>query len=1071
MSEPLSTYTFLPWLRQGIASRITDADTLGPGGPVERAALRISLKVNDEPDFATNQVHLLGPGDVIGMHPDAVVRTEPRNWVTDYEPNYLAAIDFYDEDFPWRYTPASAVQVDQSGNAVSDNRQTKLRPWLFLLALEETEFTEGRPPGAPLNAITLTGDPNAVFPPVNQAWAWAHVHVSADVTNAGANNPRQTVDALESLVAANPDTALSRLVCPRKLKEETAYHAFLVPAFEIGRLAGLGFKTAGQDALAPSWGDVQSQYPVYYRWFFRTAQRGDFEYLVNLLVPRSVDERVGIRDMDMQRPDFDVPGMRDGPGESAVMGLEGALKSPEARTRPAVWPPTPRPSFLNDLAAAVNLQEDMLQPPPGGEIHPDPIISPPLYGRWHALQNRLNLDDSGWANQLNRDPRLRVPAGLGTQVIQANQESYMQKAWQQLGDVLAANQKIRQFQVSVTAGNQVFKRFLLPLDPDSKLALTAQVHSRVMSGGSEVGRLAGPPASGTANTTLAHQVGESRLPGAALNPAFRRMTRPRGALMRKAAPQNRNRTSDLISRLNASDGITAAPPKQAPEKVVSVEAAADSLLPFPLPPWLRDLLLWEGLSVALIVAAVLLILFAWSTFAIGLPVAVLGLAALGAMLYLRSRLRASLRVSKENRTAAAIQSVPPRPGFVLTEPGATLPADIGRGGAADSLDAARFRQALVELHTRYETPVPVKTIGPPLDFDRAVIRLEQTLNPVLAIPRRARSVVAIPLTFEYFRPTETIVPVMVHPVISEPMYRPLRDISSELLVPNLHLIPNNTVTLLETNPPFIESYIVGLNHEFARELLWREYPTDLRPSTFLLFWEPAEMASRDRRWDPVTRAKQLRDVKPLHEWGAGTDLGTHENKPLPTGAEPGEPRLVLVIRGDLLKRYPTANIYAQKAMWVEDPDDPFPPRRKIRVLDQSDPDANVLEPTFKAEVLPDLRFIGFELTGSMAKGSIVPEVNDPGWFFVIQERPGEPRFGLDIQDTVPPTPTKWTELAWNHLGDPAQIALIDLTTVPATNITTAPDIAIKWGANAADMAYILYQVPVMVAVHAESMLL
>jgi hypothetical protein len=215
---------------------------------------------------------------------------------------------------------------------------------------------------------------------------------------------------------------------------------------------------------------------------------------------------------------------------------------------------------------------------------------------------------------------------------------------------------------------------------------------------------------------------------------------------------------------------------------------------------------------------------------------------------------------------------------------------------------------------------------------------------------------------------------------------------------------------------------------------------------------------------------QLRDFKPLHEWGADTALGTHENRPLPTGAEPGETRLVLVIRGDLLKRYPTAIIYAQQAKWVEDPDDPFPPRRKIRVLDESNLDANIMEPLFKAEVLPDLRFIGFDLTASRAKGSTMPEENNPGWFFVIQERPGEPRFGLDIQDTTPPAPTLWTELAWNHLGDPSQIALIDLTTVPTTNINTSPDRDIRWGVNAADMAYILYQVPVMVAVHAESML-
>ena len=35
----------------------------------------------------------------------------------------------------------------------------------------------------------------------------------------------------------------------------------------------------------------------------------------------------------------------------------------------------------------------------------------------------------------------------------------MQRAWQQLGDVLAANQRVRQFQVSITAGSQVSSAF------------------------------------------------------------------------------------------------------------------------------------------------------------------------------------------------------------------------------------------------------------------------------------------------------------------------------------------------------------------------------------------------------------------------------------------------------------------------------------------------------------------------------------------------------------------------------------------------------------------------------------
>lgn len=987
MSDPLATYTFLPWLRQGIAAKISQPDTLGSGGPANRAAVRLALKVNDQADFVSNDVQLFGPGDVIGIHPQAVVRTEPRNWVTDFEPNYLAAIDFYDEDFPWRYTPAGAARLNAAGNPVTDNRQTKLRPWLFLIVVEESEFSEDRTPGVPLPAITLSVDPNILLPPANQSWAWAHVHVSSDITNAGANNSQQTVDALEQLLRANSDTALSRLVCPRKLKEETAYHAFLIPAFEIGRLAGLGLPTDSQDALTPSWGNGQSQYPVYYRWFFRTAKRGDFEYLVNLLEPRVVDERVGVRDMDMQKPGFDVPGMRDGPGESAAMGLEGALKSPGAQPRPAVWPPAPQPPFLQELAAKVNLQQELLQPPAGGKAHPDPIISPPLYGRWHAMQTRLQVGAAGWVNELNRDPRLRVPAGFGTQVIQANQESYMQRAWQQLGDVLAANQKIRQLQLSVAAGNQIFQRFLKPLDPGQKLAVTAQVHTRVTE----------------SQTTIAHNVTESRLPDAALKPAFRRITRPRGALMLKVVRPSPDKPRTLFTRMNAEGGISAAPPKQPPVKAISVDEQSRSL-------------------------------------------------------------------RREDRTVTAIINIPPRPGFILTLPGSSLPPDADRPGSSDSQQGANFRQALREMNARFEAPVPVKSIGPPLNFNQAAARLEQALDPVKVIPRRALSMIAIPPTFKYLKPLQTIVPVMAHPVINDPMYRPLRDISSELLIPNLHLIPNNSITLVLTNPRFIEAYMVGLNHEFARELLWREYPTDQRPSTFLLFWEPAEKASRDHRVNPATRAQQLRDFKPLHEWGAGTHLGTHANKPLPTGAEVGNPRLVLVIRGDLLKRYPTAIIYAQKAKWIEDPEDLSPPRRKIRVLDESNPDANLLEPIFKAEVLPDLRFLGFNLTIAQAKGSIEPQDNNPGWFFVIQERPGEPRFGLDIQDTTPPTPTKWTDLAWNHLGSPDEIALIDLTTVPSTNITASPDKDIRWGANAADMAYILYQVPVMVAVHAESML-
>jgi hypothetical protein len=51
------------------------------------------------------RIDLYGPGDVVGIDPRFIIRKDPGNWVTNAEPNYLAQIEFYDEDLPWRYSP------------------------------------------------------------------------------------------------------------------------------------------------------------------------------------------------------------------------------------------------------------------------------------------------------------------------------------------------------------------------------------------------------------------------------------------------------------------------------------------------------------------------------------------------------------------------------------------------------------------------------------------------------------------------------------------------------------------------------------------------------------------------------------------------------------------------------------------------------------------------------------------------------------------------------------------------------------------------------------------------------
>ena len=108
MTATVAKYTFSSWLRKGIGTKINEPDNLGTGvSPTkERPSVPVEVTIN------THTVHkdfsLIGPGDIIGINPKMVVRTEPKPEITNFEPNYLAFVEYYDEEFAWRYSPAKA---------------------------------------------------------------------------------------------------------------------------------------------------------------------------------------------------------------------------------------------------------------------------------------------------------------------------------------------------------------------------------------------------------------------------------------------------------------------------------------------------------------------------------------------------------------------------------------------------------------------------------------------------------------------------------------------------------------------------------------------------------------------------------------------------------------------------------------------------------------------------------------------------------------------------------------------------------------------------------------------------
>jgi hypothetical protein len=268
------------------------------------------------------------------------------------------------------------------------------------------------------------------------------------------------------------------------------------------------------------------------------------------------------------------------------------------------------------------------------------------------------------------------------------------------------------------------------------------------------------------------------------------------------------------------------------------------------------------------------------------------------------------------------------------------------------------------------------------------------------------------------------------------MYEALRDLSSDYLLPGLEHVPPNTATVLETNPVFIEAFMAGLSAEMARELLWREFPTDQRGTYFRQFWAAANPSGR-------------RQIQAIHEW----------QNPLGKNAEPaqGNASLVLLIRGELLRRYPGTVIYARQAVMSGSRRVPGPVEKY---------------PLFRGSLEPDVTFLGFDLSRDEVRGSAA----DPGWFFVVQEQPSAPRFGLDkaagFADTIPKA-AKWSDLTWGHLAAD-QAAFDALTHVPATG--TLPDTSaisqppgVYWGQNAAHLAYTTYQQPVRIAIHGSDM--
>jgi hypothetical protein len=410
------------------------------------------------------------------------------------------------------------------------------------------------------------------------------------------------------------------------------------------------------------------------------------------------------------------------------------------------------------------------------------------------------------------------------------------------------------------------------------------------------------------------------------------------------------------------------------------------------------------------------------------------------------RRRAEYRIAYDLTPDGRVGSWGPVHPVPLEVAGTDVMILMGAGTATLAAERSRmafyFRGAAFRTQERQERLAPQAAPPPPppgVDTGALAADVRGALDP------RARVEAAIRerLTLEKPIPEgvrDPLQPLAIVPRFPYPTYELFRDAFQDRLFPGARGIPDDCVTALRVNRAALEAFLVGLNHEMSRELLWRGFP--VRHGTFFReFW--------DARRPEIT---------PIEGWTGG-GLGAHG----PGGA--AESTLLLVVRAELVRRIPDVTLYAVPA--VE--------RAGGRAPDLARP----AYPLFSGRLNPDLRFFGFNLSARTARG----DDGGAGWYFVFQEHPTAPRFGLNEarEDDAGygTVPSDWSALRWTQVASTAdeyrtmayaRAGSGAALTGKTLNDSEQASMQHRWGFSAAHMAHITLQRPVQVAIHASDLI-
>ncbi|MBN1600213.1 MAG: hypothetical protein JW915_01330 [Chitinispirillaceae bacterium] len=862
----LAEYKFYPFVRRGLTLSYETEDNFGTG-PVQGTALNpivpagLELGVLAPGDDAVEQpvqieknIGIAAPVDVIGIEAGAIIRTIPRAGITNFCADFLAGIEFFDEDFPWRFTPVK-----------HDEQTLRLRPWITLLVLSDNEYTLKTGKDGKVLSIIDSETYLKVMPDIKESWAFAHTQFAPD-----ANGNYDT----------DSDLSLSRLLSSRKMKPDTAYTAFIIPSFEAGRRRLLNLPMDGVDITTPAWSKTTSEpnlfmplsFPVYYQWSFSTSHYGDFETLCEIIKPDVATDTLGKREMDIGNAAAQLELDR----EFDTVGFEGSLKPVNFERAPRVGG-----AFENSLVALLSKSADFAKKGYLTSVDEDIMIVPPVYG---ATYQPEGMAMTGWCSTLNKDPRNRAAASIGAKIVRKNQDRFVEEAWDQVDEINKKNEALRNAAFVGKISNLLMCRHIHSQDENRRISLSKVYHSRIPAG---------------MNSTLSEELHESNCPDAVVSLAFRKSTRPTKRMLLCTEKEGSNYFEKARKGALSTAPATAKDPvsmdigavtKQFDKWAVNhrvvtlaVTALFDKLKEVPSTSWdnfinVRKFLSSDtnqpaNTSKTTYMEMVSNITWSWKT-------------------ELNGKMHYGIRI-KSATYKKFLGRIYDR--FEYENFGIQLCKNTDIPQNVRVIERRLTEADINAMETRMKTINAVykrQSDDPATDFNkdnRNDFTADQDNITAMLNPRRAMMYL---LEAQFGGP---VTAEMAYPELDIAFYRELIKESKDLIIPNFNTIKQNSLLLLETNTQFVESVLAGANTEMGKELLWREYPTDRRGSYFRKFWDKHDALDVNETYD----------IKKITGWNSALGENSADFQ--------AAAFVVLVVRADLFKAFPDTIVFALEA--------------------------------------------------------------------------------------------------------------------------------------------------------------